>query len=123
MKMSDQQQGSDWSELWKVMTTPNEKWFGPNTQVGLGQMAKAMNPSGVTGNVGEMFSNYVQGVQAQEATAQQMKQQQELMQYIYKALGLAPDNKFPVPGQAMDSMISGLGNPIMDDSSHWLKRR
>ena len=91
--MSDQQQqqqGSDWSELWKAMTEPNEKWFGPNTQIGLGQMAKALNPSGVTGNVGDMFSNYVQGVQTQEAMAQQMKQQQELMTHIYRALGLIP---------------------------------
>ena len=88
--MSDQQQGFDWSGLWKAMTEPNEKWFGPNTQVGLGQMAKAMNPSGVTGNAGEMFANYVQGVQTQQAMAQQMKQRQELMTHIYKALGLIP---------------------------------
>ena len=81
---------SNWDKILKALTQPNEKWFGPDTQVGLGQMAKAVNPYGVTGNVGEMFSNYVQGIQAQQATAQQMKQQQEFMTHIYRALGLLP---------------------------------
>ena len=71
--------------------TTEKDYLGPNTQVGLAQMGQAVDPEGPGGRVGTMFSQYLQGLQAQKAFGEQMQQRKDLYDMFTRMLGLKPE--------------------------------
>ena len=97
-------QDFDWTRLFTDLGAWNEKGvIGPDIQAGLGGMAKAVNPQGVTGNVGEMFKNYVQGIAARQAFNKRMQNYDAFLKLLPQLLGQQP--------QGQQGMLPGDGVP------------
>jgi hypothetical protein len=79
-------------------------------------MAKALNPKGTTGNVGEMFSNYVQSVETQKAMEAEMKKKELWTSLMTKWLmgqsgpqGMQRPSGGPNPDMTSQSWLLGAG--------------
>jgi hypothetical protein len=68
-------------------TKKQPEYLGPDTQYALSGMAKAVNPNGISGRVGEMFQQYIQGMAAREAFKKRMESNEAFQKSIFKLLG------------------------------------
>jgi len=115
-------QDFDWTRLFTDLGAWNEKGvIGPDIQAGLGGMAKAVNPQGVTGNVGEMFKNYVQGIAARQAFNKRMQNYDAFLKMLPQLLGQQPSGQAPYAGGSQ-LIKAPAESGALTSSNDWLKK-
>lgn len=86
---------------WDWMT--QEGVVDDDVQYALAGLAKAVNPRGVTGNIGEMFQKYIQGIQARKGFNERMQKNDLFMQALIKAMSGKTGSELDNLGNAMSS--------------------
>jgi hypothetical protein len=125
MDINQQQQPVDWMGVLKSLGstggwTEKRDWLGPDFQAAMGGMSKAVNPDGITGNVGEAFKNYVQGIEMRKAYNKQLQDMRDFLKLLPALLsGQQPQGELPYAGGGQLAQAPYVNQ--LTASNDWLK--